>query len=88
MDFYYRGPVPDIATGASSARPAGLWAGTGTESYEQYEQHRCASSTPHSLHPFRRENDYDPQEKAAEQDQDGSCREAQATKQGRTPLEA
>src|SRR5437016_7088360 len=87
MDFHDRVTVPHIATDATSACPAGLWAGAGTESYEQHEQHRCASSTPHHLHPFRRENDHDPQEEAAEQDQYSSYREAQAAQQARMPLE-
>jgi hypothetical protein len=86
MHFHCRVTVPHIATGATPARPAGLWARAGTESHEQHEQHQCASSTPHNLHPFRRENDHDPQEEAAEQDQYGSCGETQATQQARTPF--
>jgi hypothetical protein len=68
MDFYYRITVPHVTTSATPARPAGLGACAGPEADEQHEQHRYASSTPHRLHPFRRENDHDPQEEAAEQD--------------------
>src|SRR5262245_31417627 len=87
MNFHSSVTVPHIATGAASACPTGLWARAGTESHEQHEQHQCASSTPHNLHPFRRENDHNPQEETAEQDQYGSCGEAHATQQPRTPLE-
>jgi hypothetical protein len=40
----------------------------------------------HSIHPFREEHDHDPQEEAAEQDQHGSCQEAQAAQQAGMPL--